>query len=127
MKEQWKEIMGYEGIYEVSDMGNVRSVTRTIKMSHGGIKTYMGKTLKQAICTSGYYKVNLYDNNRKQKTFRVHTLVALHFLNNESGYNFVNHHNENKLDNRAENLFWTTNLKNNSRGASIGHKIRKGA
>lgn len=127
VKEIWKDITDYEGIYQVSNLGNVRSVDRDIEMSHGGIKFQTGKYLKQTKCSNGYYKVNLYDHERKRKTWRVHTLVALHFVEGGQSeeFSYVNHSNEDILDNRASNLFWTTNLKNNSRGASIGHKIRR--
>lgn len=127
MKEIYVAIKGYDGIYEVSNLGNVRSVDREIKMSHGGIKFQAGRILKQVICSSGYYKVNLYDENRKQRTCRVHTLVATHFIDNPNKYNFVNHYNEDKLDSQVENLFWTNQVENNSRGGSISHKVRKGA
>lgn len=117
--EQWKEIRGYEGIYEVSNLGNVRSMDRIIEMKNGGKREYYGQELTKCFCHGGYPKVNLYDSERKCKTWRIHTLVALHFVDNPNGHTYVNHKNECKTDNRADNLFWTTNLENNSRGGAI--------
>lgn len=86
--EQWKEINGYEGLYEVSDQGNVRNI-RT------------GRILKPQKNNGGYLQVYL-----RHRWFRVHRLVATAFVQNPNGYDSVNHINENKEDNRAVNLEW---------------------
>lgn len=97
MKEIWKSVKGYEGLYEVSDMGNVRSLRR---------KTTKGKILKPAIDKDGYLRVSLSKNNQI-KNYPVHRLVAIAFVDGHSlENNIINHKNEVKNDNRAENLEW---------------------
>lgn len=116
MKEIWKEIIGYEGLYEVSSYGNIKSISRTI--TKGNI-TYVtkDKLLKQSVDTVGYPYVNLSDY-KKQKTFRVHQLVAIAFLNhtpNKYDGLLVDHIDGNKLNNNLSNLQLVTNRKNSSK------------
>jgi hypothetical protein len=116
MKEVWKEIIGYEGLYEVSNYGNIKSISRTI--TKGNI-TYVtkDKLLKQSVDTVGYPYVNLSDY-KKQKTFRVHQLVAIAFLNhtpNKYDGLLVDHIDGDKLNNHLSNLQLVTNRKNSSK------------
>jgi hypothetical protein len=116
MKEIWEEILGYEGLYQVSNCGNVKSLSRTI--TKGNI-TYVtkDKLLKQSIDTVGYPYVNLSDY-KKQKTFRVHQLVAIAFLNhtpNKYDGLLVDHIDGDKLNNHLSNLQLVTNRKNSSK------------
>jgi hypothetical protein len=116
MKEIWEEILGYEGLYQVSNCGNVKSLSRTI--TKGNI-TYVtkDKLLKQSIDTVGYPYVNLSDY-KKQKTFRVHQLVAIAFLNhtpNKYDGLLVDHIDGNKLNNNLNNLQLVTNRINSSK------------
>ena len=105
-EEMWKAIPGYEGLYEVSDAGNVRSVYR------------YKRTLKPMISNTGYKRVDLFkDKIRKQ--FSIHRLVAMTFIPNESGKPFVNHKDEDKLNNNAENLEWVTHEENCRYGTAI--------
>lgn len=90
--EIWKDIKGYEGLYQVSNMGRVRSLKNKI-------------ILKPIKNTNGYLKVNLY-NNRKMKTFLIHRLVALAFISNTENKPQVNHKDENKTNNCMNNLEW---------------------
>lgn len=94
--EEWKLIDGYD--YFISTHGNVENA-RT------------GKILKPGIDRLGYYIVNLH-KNRKGKTFTVHRLVANAFIDNPENKNCVDHINNNKLDNRVENLRWATESEN---------------
>lgn len=105
MKEKWKPIKGYEN-YLVSDKGRIRSAK--------GIKL-LGRHNK------GYLKTDLYKNGRHKKFF-VHRLVALHFVKNKNvKINWqVNHKNFDKMDNRAENLEWTSNQSNRSHAVKHG-------
>lgn len=97
MEEIWKSVEGYEGLYEVSNMGNVRSLKR---------KTTKGKLLNPILDKDGYLRVTLSKNNNA-KGHRVHRLVALAFVDGCSlENNIINHKNEIKTDNRAENLEW---------------------
>ena len=104
MKEEWKSIAGYEGLYEVSSLGRVRS-----------LKFGKTKVLKPLDNGCGYLYVNLY-KNREVKKFKVHRLVAQTFIPNPLGKPQVNHNNEIKTDNRVENLEWMTAKENNNYG-----------
>ena len=97
MEEIWRPIVGYEGKYEVSNLGNVKNV-----------KT--GRILKPSSDYDGYLLVNLYDNGRKM--FKVHRLVLQTFLPIEENKE-VNHKNHIKNDNRLENLEWCSHSENN--------------
>jgi hypothetical protein len=95
MAEKWKAIKGYEGLYEVSDLGRVRSLKRA---------TTSGKVLKGVPDKDGYIYVSLSKNNIKRR-YSVHRLVAAAFIQNDNPQKTViNHRNEDKQDNRAENL-----------------------
>lgn len=102
MQERWLPIRGYEGLYEVSDMGRVRSLKRN---------TTNGKVLKACKGHGGYVKVTLSKCNAR-KTFMVHRLVALAFIPIVEGKTEVNHLNGDKSDNRLENLEWATRAEN---------------
>lgn len=95
--EVWKDIEGYEGLYQVSNTGKVKSL--------GNDKSRKEKILKQGKHTDGYFQVSLFKNS-KRKTFRVQCLVAKAFIPNPENKLEVNHKNEIKTDNRVENLEW---------------------
>lgn len=103
MKEVWKPIVGYEGFYEVSNLGRVKSLRS---------KTGKEKILKPVFNYAGYNCVNLYDSNRKMKTLRIHRLVATAFLPNPNNYPQVNHRDGNKNNNSVQNIEWCTALQN---------------
>lgn len=113
--EKWKDIVNYEGIYEVSNLGNIKSLSRTILRN--GKYPYLSKEriLNKAIDANGYNVVSLYKNG-KQKTCKVHQLVAQSFLNHFSlGYEVVvNHINFIKTDNKVENLEIVTARENSN-------------
>lgn len=97
--EVWMKIEGYEGLYEVSNEGRVRS----LNYRHTGEI----RILKPAICYGGYLQVHLCKDGKK-KFFKVHRLVANAFIANTLNLPQVNHINEVKIDNRVENLEWCT-------------------
>jgi hypothetical protein len=107
MEEIWKDIPGYEGLYQVSNLGRVYSLP---KFNHKGLYMSFGKTM------NNYYFVYLYRNN-KSKSFRIHQLVAMAFLNHKINGNklVVDHINNDKSDNRAENLQIVTQRHNTSK------------
>lgn len=105
--EVWKSIPDYEGLYEVSSLGNVRSLDRMVstKIRHSEKRIARGRVLKQALKKTGYYCVDLC-NDGKVKTVQVHRLVALAFIENPMNLRCVNHISGIKTDNRLINLEW---------------------
>lgn len=110
--EQWKPIKGYEGYYEISNYGNVRSLDRSYMDSINRLVFKTGKEQKKFI-RKNYYSVWLNKNN-KSTPFSIHRLVANHFLKNRYGKPFVNHKDGNKLYNHFSNLEWCTAKENTS-------------
>lgn len=125
-KEEWKAIKGYENIYEVSSLGNVRSLDRKILQKNNGVLkefNYKGKKLKKVINTNGYYVVHL-SKNQKNKHVNIHRIVAETFIPNPNKYRVVNHKDENKLNNCVDNLEWCTYLYNTRYGTGIERRIK---
>lgn len=116
MKEVWKDIPGYEGFYQVSNLGKIKSLPR-----NGTILTE--RILKENLSARKYYFVLLSKNNNV-KAKQIHRLVAETFIPNTNNYPIINHKNGNKLDNRVENLEWCTYSRNNKHAFDIG--LRKG-
>ena len=128
-KEQWKPIYGYEGKYEISSFGRVKSLPKTWKRKDGVPLHYKERILKPRINAYGYARVTL-SKNGKPKDFFIHRLVAFAFINNPLNLAEVNHKDENPLNNKVDNLEWCSHLYNNNygtksrRGAlSNGHKV----
>ena len=117
MEEQWKDIAGYEGYYQVSTMGRIRSLERWIQDRFGMKAPYRipEKILKPKHSQSGYLFVNLSKGGHAHNQ-RIHRLVAEAFISNPNGLPSVNHKNEDKSDNRVENLEWCTPSYNNEYG-----------
>lgn len=109
--ENWKDIEGFEGIYQISDKGNVRSLDRTIICSNGSIRFQKGTDIKPYINEQGYRTVVLH-NDGKHKMGRVCRLVADAFIPNTDRLPQVNHKDENKQNDEKENLEWCTCLYN---------------
>jgi len=101
--EVWKDVNGYEGLYQVSSHGNVRSLLR----KNTGIKRY----LRFNILRNGYKNVTLF-KKEKRKGFLVHRLVAQAFINNSKNKPHINHIDFNTGNNCVENLEWVTNKEN---------------
>lgn len=105
--EEWRDIEGYEGLYQVSNEGRVKSVQRVIQRSNGRPQTINEKILSQGTNFWGYKYVSL-SNQFGHKTFTVHRLVAKTFIPNPNNYEDINHKNEDKTLNTLENLEWCT-------------------
>ena len=111
--EIWKDVNGFEGRYQVSNMGRVRSLDRTSIDKAGRIHHTKGMILKDSINKGrGYYRISLSDGHRNYTHYEVHRLVALHFVPGYKEGLVVNHKNEIKTDNRAGNLEWCTSQYN---------------
>lgn len=111
MEEIWKDIEGYEGLYQVSNMGKVKSVRRNI-------------ILRQGI-TNGYKKAALYKNKKGYKHFLIHRLVAIAFIPNPDNLPQINHKDENKTNNCVNNLEWCTQEYNQNYGTINIRKSQK--
>ncbi len=112
MKEIFKDIPGYEGYYQVSNLGNIKSLNRKMVSSNNIVKRYKGQSMAKVL-SSGYYLVNL-TRNGKRRTRHVHQLVVMTFLNHiPNGHKIiVDHIDYNKLNNKLDNLQLVTQRKN---------------
>jgi len=120
-KEIWKEIPNYEGFYEVSNFGRIKSLKRSILREGGKMLNLKEKLLNPIIDEHGYYKVQLWKGNMPYSV-RVHRLVAICFVNNYNPNLEVNHIDGNKLNNLYNNLEWCTSLKNQLEAVRLGLK-----
>ena len=102
MNEIYKDIQGYEGKYQISNLGNVYSLITN-------------KILKPRLTLDGYYQVDLCKNGVKKHLY-VHRLVAQSFLDNPKNYKIVNHKDENSTNNIVSNLEWCNSTYNNNYG-----------
>ena len=116
MIEEWRPIEGYEGLYEVSNTGQVRSVDRYVIDSLGHRRFYKSKILSLLKGEYGYIQVNLYCNGKNKKCL-VHRLVIEAFLPNPDNLPEVNHLDEDKTNNRVDNLEWCDRKYNLSYGS----------
>lgn len=108
--EIWKDIEGYEGIYKVSNKGNVKSLERKVK-KFDGYRTIKEKILKPEKCNNGYLRIRLNKEGKEEK-YLLHRLVANAFIDNPDNLPQVNHRNEIKTDNRVTNLEFCTSKYN---------------
>lgn len=109
-KEIWKPVPEYEDLYEVSNMGRVRSLFRYKKILHPSL-------------TNGYFTVELW-KDKQRKRIGVHRLVAMCFCENPKGKPFVNHKDESRTNNNASNLEWVTHIENCNYGTAIIRRVK---
>lgn len=112
--EIWKDIKNFEGYYQISNYGKVRSLDR-----FDGVRNRKGQNIKPALKNNGYLQVGL-RKHRKRKYVSVHRLVAEHFINNPENKSQVNHIDGNKQNNCVSNLEWSTP------GENLEHARRNG-
>ena len=103
MIEEWRPVVGYEGLYEVSSYGRVRSLDKYVKGKGESYRLHKGKVLSPVIKDNGYLQLKLYCNGKFYKKY-VHRLVAQAFIPNPDNLLEVNHIDEDKINNRADNL-----------------------
>ena len=118
--EVWKDVVGFEGFYQISDKGNIYSVER--RDSRGN--KCGGRALRPVYNIDGYLQVNLYRNGVPKRKF-IHRLVAEAFIPNTNGFPQVNHRDEVKDNNNVENLEWCTSKYNNNHGTRIERLSKK--
>lgn len=109
--EVWKDINGYEGLYQVSNLSRVKSLDRYVKGKKDYKRFRHGEIMRPVKMADGYCKVGL-RNGKGQKLFSIHRLVAIAFILNAEKKPFINHKNGVRDDNRIENLEWCTQSEN---------------
>ena len=114
--EVWKDIHDYEGMYQISNFGNVRSIKEK------GASKYKHYNMKSRIGNHGYKYLVLCDGKGKTKTKTIHRLVAIAFIENPNGFKVVNHIDGIKTNNKTSNLEWCSYTDNNIHAYSIGIK-----
>lgn len=121
--EIWKDIAGYEGLYQVSNMGRVKSLERTRNMNNPNAKSPAFAPVNERILTFGKslgYRRVILAKDGVNRGFRVHKLVALAFIPNPENKTQINHKDGDKHNNRAENLEWVTPSENQQHALKTG-------
>ncbi len=108
---QFKPIEGYTGLYEINNLGQIQSIEHIVIKANGNKQKVKSCIISKSIDSRGYHKVTLCKNGTK-KYFLLHRLIAIHFIENTKNKEFVNHIDENKLNNNLNNLEWVTNREN---------------
>lgn len=113
MEEEWRDVVGYEGLYLVSNKGRIKSLFK-------GTRIYDtdGTILRPSRAKDGYERVVLYDGKGGRLSKTVHKIVAMAFIPNPNGYEAINHKDECKDNNTVENLEWCTVRHNNRYGTA---------
>lgn len=121
IKEEWKDIEGYFGLYQISNLGNIKS------LGNGNSNNSKEKILKTAKLKNNYLRVIL-SKDGKRKTHLVHRLVAEAFIPNPNNYEQINHRDEQKTNNASSNLEWCTPKQNTNYGTRnqrVAEKLSK--
>lgn len=124
--EIWKDIPGYEGYYQASSLGRIKSLGITINSGKAGFRFKEGRVRKLCIMPNGYHHIFLH-KERVFKQHYVHRLIAQTFIENPENKRYVNHINGIKTDNAVDNLEWCTGHENMRHAAQNGLlKIHRG-
>lgn len=113
-QEIWKDVVGYEGLYQVSNLGRVKSIGRFVRTGKIHKRFHNGIIMKQQKTNLGYMLVGLMDGIRGRKVMRVHRLVATAFIPNPHNLPQINHKDVNPSNNNVSNLEWCDQKYNNS-------------
>lgn len=126
MEEIWKDVVGYEGFYEVSNLGRIRTVRRVVAAPLGRVSRVVEPIIrKQQISTRGYRQLSLCTHG-KTKTETVHRLVAEAFIPKQSGKDQVNHIDGDKDNNKVSNLEWCDAHENTVHAYELGLRVPRG-
>lgn len=109
--EEWKAVKGFEGLYEISNKGRLKRVSRDVLDQRGIVQHFPEQLLKGTLGVYGYMQTTLRKNRRKINV-KIHKLVAEAFVENSNNKPIVDHIDGNKLNNNADNLRWVTNSEN---------------
>lgn len=120
--EIWKDVVGYEGYYQVSNKGNVRSVDRRVQCSNS-VRFYKGRVLSQCQDDKGYFRVLLAVAGM-HKSRQIHRLVAEAFIDNPNNLPEVNHKDENPSNNSVDNLEWCSKVYNLEYGTGRARSMK---
>jgi hypothetical protein len=128
INEVWKAIPGFNGYYEASNYGRIKSLSRYVP-DYRGFRLIKERIIKVNFNSKGYYQVSIYHPKTGKQKLKVHRLVAMAFIDNPNNKPQVNHINCIKTDNNVDNLEWCTNdenqkhaCENGLKGSAIGSK-----
>ena len=120
-KEEWQPVQGWEGLYEVSSLGRVRSLPRSVARRDGTMQSFRGKLMSAFPNGKGYLVVRLSDTpNGRRSIVRVHRLVSMAFIPNRSNLPEINHRDGNKKNNALANLEWCSTKDNAIHAVATG-------
>ena len=123
--EKWLPVAGYEGLYEISNLGRLKSLKKILKLKGNHTLIYEERIMKLKVSeTRRYYQVKLY-KEAVYKYWFIHRLVAFHFIENVQNKPQINHKNGIKTDNRVENLEWCS-ISHNTKHGYMFHKHKAG-
>ena len=128
--EEWRTVKGFDGLYQVSTKGRVKSLARTfMAQCQYGLKKYRlnERILKQTKCSEGYYHVTLRRNHNESVNCSVHRLVAEAFIPNPDNLRCINHKDETRTNNNVENLEWCSHKYNSNYGTAQERSIERRA
>jgi len=128
MQEEWKDVPGYEGLYQASTHGRIRSLDKLVNAAGGRhgkqIKRLRrGRIMALKPVNKTYLKLDLYDSGGKVKTWTVHRLIAITFIPNPNSLPLINHKDENPFNNCINNLEWCTAKYNTNYGQAQQRKV----
>lgn len=123
MVEIWKDVKDYEGLYQVSNLGRVKVLEkRNVRFGKWGRKTLPERIKLSQKNKNGYYMIDLIKDKSRKRVY-VHRLVAQAFVANPDNLQYVNHKDEDKTNNRADNLEWCTKAYNNNYGTKHARMV----
>jgi len=117
--EEWRDVIGYEGLYKVSNLGRVKSLERIVTDRNGVEMPFPSVMKKNTKSKTGYWHVNLWKDN-KVKFKKVHRLIAEVFIPNPENKPQINHIDSNRLNNEISNLEWCTASENTIHAVRLG-------